>query len=621
MNRYTNYTPSTYNPLSMQEILMTPLAMRKQHDDLLAKQEMLKAGLVKVDPHDKYYEEAVRLKKDLESKIDQTTEQLSKEGFNNNMTAKTIALNREFNNLISPTGKLGMINEHKINLNKTYKDYIDASIKAGNSPEIANYWAKKALEEHIDVNKTPLYDDKGRVIDFKINRDPVKYIDVKNVINDLATKAGFNENTRSQAFDNIVTDSNTGMTHVKGFKGKQGSGNNYNQLKALSDYINAEVLDGNSDVKKSLDYNLQDINSVLGKTNKQIDIYKFSKSSKESESSIDNLHIPPSESNGSKDGSEPTAITDPTSTKTIGGRDGQVNFEGIGKPIVGMSSSLATSHEGTKFGAGAKPGTNLNKKQTYKDAISDPLLQKMYENTYNKLTKEGKIHKSRSINDPVVAKTIESYMNNVMPPVTLSNKIIRADINPSSDMFMGALVNKDADSRNATIQNDLEFGLRTMINPETNKPMTSNEFKEKNWKIEYVGYDSPLNFRGYKFQDPKQQVMAHRAIVKDKDGNIIGNTAVSRSHEEMNSPEFKAASLLTFSYRNAVLNSGEWTPIGTTESPSRNLKGAKIKYNYDGSVKIKKPNGELIKIKDSNGNEYEDLPTEYLSQYIFNNYQ
>ena len=60
INRYTSLTPSTYNPLSMQEIMMTPLAMRKQHDDLLAQQEAVRAGLAKVDPDKKHFNEAIQ---------------------------------------------------------------------------------------------------------------------------------------------------------------------------------------------------------------------------------------------------------------------------------------------------------------------------------------------------------------------------------------------------------------------------------------------------------------------------------------------------------------------------------------------------------------------------------
>ena len=154
---------------------------------------------------------------------------------------------------------------------------------------------------------------------------------------------------------------------------------------------------------------------------------------------------------------------------------------------------------------------------------------------------------------------------------------------------MGSLSNKDANSRNATIQQDLEYGIRKITDPITGKPMKPSEFKSKGYKVEYVGYDSPINFRGSNFEDPKQDVMAHRVIVRDKDGNIVGNgnAAVSRTETEKQMPEFKSSSAITFSYRNAVLADGEYVDFGTKDSSPGQLKGMKIKYNSDGTITVK----------------------------------
>ena len=42
MNRYTQLSPSQFSPLSLEEIMLVPSMKRKQHDDLLAKQEFLR---------------------------------------------------------------------------------------------------------------------------------------------------------------------------------------------------------------------------------------------------------------------------------------------------------------------------------------------------------------------------------------------------------------------------------------------------------------------------------------------------------------------------------------------------------------------------------------------------
>lgn len=596
INRYTSLTPSTYDPLSMQEIMVTPMAMRKQHDDLLAKQEAIRSGLAKVDPDDKYFNEAVQLKKGIEDKINQSAQKLSQEGFSNNMMGETIALNREYNDLVAPTGKIGMINQHKANLAKTYQEYVNDAVKMGNSQEVAESWAKEALQKHRDVNQTPMYDDKGRVIDFKIDQSPVKYIDTRSVINDLATKAGFNEGNRGWALENIVTDPNTGMTYVKGDQGKSGHGDNYKQLNALSEYINAEVLDPNSDVRKSLDYNRQDLNSVLNKAGKQIDIYKSSKDSSESGNSISNLHMPPAgDGSGDKSEATPTGIFDPESQTTVGKESGEYDFSKIGKiydDVAGLKITKGGDQSRHTYVKG-------NGKHTYKDIITNPLEQKLYENSYNKLVKAGKINKNRSMNDPVAAASVQTYMNKHMPKVRLGSSIIQPDIDPSAEMFAGQTLGKDANQRNATMQSHLDADLREIINPETNLPFKKGEFAKNGYKVEYIGYDSPINFRGYKFGDKlNENVMAHKVLLKDSEGKVIGKTTVSRTKEEKEMPQFKASYIINNGYKNAVLNIGEWTSLGTfhgvkNDAGAQKFNGYKVKYNADGTMQVRDKQGNV----------------------------
>ena len=60
MNRYTSITPSQFNPLSLEEIMLVPSMKRKEHNDILAKQEILRGELAKVDPDEKYFNEALQ---------------------------------------------------------------------------------------------------------------------------------------------------------------------------------------------------------------------------------------------------------------------------------------------------------------------------------------------------------------------------------------------------------------------------------------------------------------------------------------------------------------------------------------------------------------------------------
>ena len=74
INRYTNLTPSRYNPLSYQELAATPAAQRARHDQLIAQQEILRQGLAKVDPLDVHVNEALTLKNDINNQINDQAE-------------------------------------------------------------------------------------------------------------------------------------------------------------------------------------------------------------------------------------------------------------------------------------------------------------------------------------------------------------------------------------------------------------------------------------------------------------------------------------------------------------------------------------------------------------------
>jgi len=187
INRYTNLTPSTYDPLSMQEIMVTPMAMRKQHDDLLAKQEAIRGGLAQVDPHDKYFNEAVALKKGIEDKINQSAQKLSQEGFSNNMMGETIALNREYNDLIAPTGKIGQINAHKKQVAQTIKDYEELAAKQHWTPAETNRYIQEAISTHMQ--DTP-WNENGQIAKFNVGKNIPTRIDYFKEFGDLAKSAG-----------------------------------------------------------------------------------------------------------------------------------------------------------------------------------------------------------------------------------------------------------------------------------------------------------------------------------------------------------------------------------------------------------------------------------------------
>ena len=158
MNRYTSITPSQFSPLSLEEIMLVPAMKRKQHDDTVKGLEEIRAKLANVDPEDKYFEEAVKLREQLNNKLSSQVEQINTEGFNPNSTGQFLAMNREYQDMMSPTGKLGMINQEKKNTQAYIENYRKEGLAMGLTPE--------QMQRHIDDSikkrneELPLYDER-----------------------------------------------------------------------------------------------------------------------------------------------------------------------------------------------------------------------------------------------------------------------------------------------------------------------------------------------------------------------------------------------------------------------------------------------------------------------------
>jgi hypothetical protein len=258
MNRYSQITTSEFNPLSFQEIMAAPLAMRQKHDSLDAQRELLRQGLAKTNPHKKYYEEAIKLKDELNNQINTQAELLAKEGVTPNSQADFLKLNRDYQETMSPTGKLGMINAHNVNLQSTYKNYIDEAIKAGQSPAIAKLHADQAIQKHM---KEPLYDERGRVVDFSAGNAAPKYIDNVKWINELASKVGFTQSNWAQASSGISKTADGRFVVNESAKGM--TKDNIENLNRLAQAANREVSDPASEIRQNIDYNFKNPQTEL----------------------------------------------------------------------------------------------------------------------------------------------------------------------------------------------------------------------------------------------------------------------------------------------------------------------------------------------------------------------
>lgn len=581
MNRYDNGSVSAYTPQTMQELAFVPMMQRQKHDALLAQQESIRAGLAKVDPYDKHFDEAVKLKKDIESQIDAQAEELAKHGVSNDMTGKVISLNRQYQDLISPTGKLGQINAEKQNILKINEEYDKLGKEKGWGQDRINYWKEKALQ---DYNQTSVYDKNNKILKYTGPKDIANKIDLNKRLDDLATHAGMTTEEFKQGLPIAVGQDESGYFT----QGHQMSGwskaKNRPQVTAAYNMLIKELNDPTSEVRKSANYEGRNLNNLQDILGTQKEIYMKDSKSNESDYTLDHFGSGP---NKTKD---PTsiyndAIQDPTSIQNLDKDIHDIDFTDIGKnrPSTGPAKESAEANGQVDY-------SHFGGKYTYKD-ILNPLQRRFYETASKRLIANGKLPKNANIDDPKNAAVIGFYLKNHMKFPTVANDIVRADVAIDNKLFTGNLASKDQNSRNATLKQDVEgdYPLRTMVDVKTGKKIKLEEGDT----VDYLGVDSPINYRNYNFGNNRaQSVMAHRAHVLDKDGNVKANVAISRSPNEMDDQNFKNIYDINQTYKNAIEHLGEWRRPAGKFSGNKNISKISIKINDDNTIQIKRDDSQ-----------------------------
>lgn len=560
VNRYTSITPARFNPLSLQEVMLVPQMQRARHDQLLAQQEALRQGLAKVNPHEKYFNEALTLKNDLNNQIQTQAEQLAKEGINPNSTAQFLQLNRNYNDLMSPTGKLGMINNHNINLQKTYNDYLKQAVDAGNSPNIAKLHADNAIKQHL---QQPLYDERGRVVDFKINQGPVKYVDVAKRVQDYAKEAGMTSQEFANASGALSYDQ-TGNRFVINSNSKSLNANNLNQLKAIADTLNREISDPSSEVRQSIDYNFRDPNSVWEDVKQQLNIYRDTKSSSERGSSV-----------GSVDWSEPTELTD---------------LEGVNVEAVNISrntNNLLNNLEGKNIASpepidivAARSGAYRDKNKQNdiefkKQVLNNALKSPEYLQLAAGVTRGKAEFAGMNYSDPKVQDAVKKYLKE-NKDVTIQNKYVDPIVNKAGSLFASKEITKDKKATNNKIFERALQGAYEVrdINGEL---IPAEELSKYNFT--YSGDMTPKSQIGNIFTNPKQNIGARRGLLTDKESKETKKVYISRGSDDFNTPQFKAMETINSISKIADTQPGIYHKIKGPLFNAYGLRDVEVKYN------------------------------------------
>ena len=287
VNRYTQLTPSKFNPLTMEEIMLVPAMQRKRHDDTVKGLEEIRAKLANVDPEDKYFEEAVKLREQLNNKLTSQVENINKEGFNPNSTGQFLAMNREYQDLMSPTGKLGMINQEKKNTQAYIENYRKEGLAMGLTPEEMQPWIDASIKKRSE--ELPLYDEKGRTIGLKIDKNVVKAKDIFKDFAEHAARTGMSAIQRGNIMAGFTQTPDGKFDYVNTTGWDSEKSDNKKQIQATLDFFNSQLDDPNSDYSKYYDYIGRDKNSIAEQIREQSGIYKKDTDGYKSSQQISNV--------------------------------------------------------------------------------------------------------------------------------------------------------------------------------------------------------------------------------------------------------------------------------------------------------------------------------------------
>lgn len=625
-NRFDNGSVSAYTPQSFQELAFVPMMKRQQHDKIIADQELISAGLAKVDPYDKHFDEAVRLKQDLESNMDKTATELSQTGINNDMIGKTIALNRQYQDLISPTGKIGQINAEKINIQKINDEYDKYGQQKGWSEAETNYWKQEALKEY---NQKPVYDEKGRILKYSGPKEIANKIDYNKRLHDLAISAGMTTEEFKEGIPLAISQDASGYFTQGHSSTGWSKGSNEPQVIAAYNTLIKELNDPTSELRKSADYERRDLTSLQSILDTQSDIYLKNSESNESNYTIDHFGSGP----GSSSEEQPAGdvFGEDYNTQEVGGnkqdyseieRIGQITNTKIGEvegsngfsPVDAGTGAVATEIKqgGKKFNA---------------DDIKDPRQKALYNSVWSKMINEGIVgsdgkrhfikndYKKLGKNNPANAKTVLKMLKD-MPAITLTSKIVTTDTVLNNSGF-SASIGKTADERDKTIRKQLKLtnnGARKLLDPKTGLSMTFEEAKKKyNLKgpdnVNYHGYVSPLNWEEQSFNGTNSKASPHIITAEDENGNFI-EFKTSRLNSDNVGININRYNDLNTNYRNWTINTDTFIPF---KSNSPNLSKLKIKYNTK-NPKVDSKRGLLnYEVLDAQGNPH------YMTEYEFIN--
>lgn len=591
MGRYSTVSVAQMDPLSLDEILAAPLYKQKQYDQLetdRAKQ----ADMFKIDPSDVHSERASQINKDYMSKVDELANYQTKTGDIQGSKSKLLDLQREYKRLNDPMGDVSKINVAKTALQNEQTRFLEAASKQYGSARALELWNKHKSEYKG-------YDDKGNVT----NITPQGIVANQDFMKDVKEYKDLMGKTASSIAGSgyRIVERPEGLVMVNS-SGKTVSNNNFEQLKNAEQALKSKWIDPTGEGTL---YNLEagkDPEEFRNQFKNTMLSQRESSVLKDSDTSASFIG-PKTTSNSVADPSTSSSIY---GTSTVGGNEKSISF------IDSIGSKLSSIPIDPKDSEGNKQkireyNSRAGNAVKYTDLPENE--RAIYKATYDKLIRENRIKKAfQDPNNIDTAKFIKQEL--IKNPITLSDRKVETDVTLNNLGFPSEIDTKTAKSRDESIQKGIISGSRTILDPETNKVISFNEFTDKYAKdgdfdkmnVKFDSQLSPMNHKYLNFRNEKAASSPDIITFKDKD-NKTQQTYVSKEYDYQNSNNGKADDLITKTYRTMSVDANTFVPI---DHP--NLKGTSIKYI---------PEQDAVILKNSTGQESSPITLDVFNKIIY----
>jgi len=562
VNRYTEVTPSQFNPLSLQEIMLAPTMKRRQHDQATADMEAIRQGLLKVDPLDVHMTEANQLRNDMTSKLDAQAKQLASQGINSNSQADFISLNRQYQDLVAPTGRIGQINAAKPVYLAERKAYLENAEKNDipQSAALAN-WEQYARGRYTG------YDENRNIKTINPYGAPSKQ-NLQDDIKYYNTILGDTE-TGAAASGYRVVQRPDGSIVFQDRKGQHTTKTNIPQLDDALKGINAKWLTPGGEGYTWAQHSRLNPNNIIDQIGSAFNAMR--QTSDVNTTGWSNQFIKADKPDkDDKTGNIP-AVTEPVANYELSNNKTISDIERIG--ITPQISSV-TKGSAARFGGPNDKPLTTTKAFTVNDLPKDDQIR--YRDTFNGLKEAGIIPSNISENSKEAGQAVSNYMKQHQN-LAFSNKIILPDAIENDIQAAYMIEGKDANKRNENVEQQVRGGRIKLFDKSTGKEVDYSEIKKP--KFSYVGYVSADNLiKPLEKGNKATSVLPHVIQITDEDGKTI-EVYGSRDANEMKKPQFKASKNIKESTMRAKQSPGLPVTYSDLDLKNKGFKNVKILYD------------------------------------------